>query len=120
MNYAEYIYKDITEDISDVEVINLYNDFAVNDGFEPIYTNNSEFLDTIFSKPSELMTALQDNENYNYTDNYAQFDDGTGELKSGRTFEAFFDYDDLVNILVENEYLINEYEEYKSENGTHF
>lgn len=120
MTYEEYIYRNITEKINEDEVINLYNDFAVNDGFEPIYANNSEFLDMMFNKPSDLMMALQSNEDYNYIDDYAQFDDGTGELKSDRAFEAFFDYDDLVNILVENEYLINEYEEYESENSTHF
>lgn len=116
MTYEEYIYKYIIERLNEEEVIHLYNEFAVNDGYEPIYPNNGEFLDNIFSKPSDLMRVLMDNEDYNYVDDYAQFDDGTGELKSGRVFENFFDYYDLVNILVENEYMIDEYNEFEAEN----
>lgn len=116
MEYREYLEDYVLNELSDNELLPIYNELLDNLGYcdDRVFDNDDDFLNEMFTSPSEAVAAALYG-NYSYTDEFVKFD-GYANLESGNYLTDLVDKDTFLNLLEDAEYNINEYEEcYKNE-----
>lgn len=92
----EVVYSDL--DNSDyIEVIDKYNEYLSESGYEEYFENDDVYLNELVSEPSELMRMALHGD-YRYHDEYCQIN-GYGNL------DSFSDYQIVREALKDNEFL---------------
>lgn len=87
MTYERF--KELFGDLNDAEKIQLWNDFCEDYAYGEVLYNMDDLDDLLGNKkPSELLTMVDDD--FNYNDDYFYFD-GYGRLCSVKYLEIFFE-----------------------------
>lgn len=115
MEYREYLEDYVLNELSDNELLPIYNELLDKLGYcdSRIFDNDEEFLNGMFSNPNDAVAAVCYG-NYKYTDEFVKFD-GYGNLKSSNYLTDLVDKYTFLDLLEDAEYNINEYKEIECE-----
>ena len=105
-SYRDYI-KIYLKNLDECYFLNLYNKYNVNN---QTYFNSECFLNDFFSTPAEAIQAVCYGE-YNYADTYIRIN-YYGKLESTSDLSNFIDLSELIDVLENDEYRLDNYNNY--------